>query len=242
MPGIQAPISHGGAQHDYVISHRSNDHTVSFRPPGKHHHVGSYRTERDAKVAAQRHADTGTAPPSNTESSVAAWGPKGSPSQWSKPVRSSSTKKTPARLDREIAEALSKKLTAAQREQYQARRRFGHPAALAFNAAAGRELSRVPPRSKQRAHATKKALPRVAYRLKLTPSEVSAVEFARGRYEWPDMLAAHMAEDGSVAFTESEMWQWVDDVESDEAGGHSPFPLASRTLAGKLQDFRDSVV
>lgn len=80
------------------------------------------------------------------------------------------------------------------------------------------------------------------YRIKLTPSEMSAVEFARGRYEWPDMLAAHVAEDGSIAFTESEMWQWVDDVDSDAEGGHSPFPLASRSLASKLQDFRDSVV
>jgi hypothetical protein len=87
-----------------------------------------------------------------------------------------------------------------------------------------------------RSHATKK---KIAYRIKLTPSELSAVEFARGRYVWPDMLAAHAAEDGSIAFTESEMWQWTDDVDSDTTGGHSPFPLASGAFAEKLQRFYD---
>jgi len=64
MPGIQAPISHGGDAHHYVISHRTDDHTVSYRPPGEHHHVGSYKTEAEAKVAATQHAKTGTAPAS----------------------------------------------------------------------------------------------------------------------------------------------------------------------------------
>jgi hypothetical protein len=81
-----------------------------------------------------------------------------------------------------------------------------------------------------RTHAT-----RAAYRIKLTPSEMKAVEFARGRYGWPDMLSAHAAEDGTVAFTESEMWQWTDDVDSDD----SPFPLAAPAFAAKLQDFYD---
>lgn len=89
--------------------------------------------------------------------------------------------------------------------------------------------------------ARKMRAPRVApYRIKLTPDELRAVEFARGRYAWPDMLSAHAAEDGSVAFTESEMWQWTDDVDSDMAGGHSPFPLASGVFVDKLQRFYDS--
>jgi predicted methyltransferase len=89
---------------------------------------------------------------------------------------------------------------------------------------------------------TKKAAPRIAYRLQLTPSELRAVEFARGRYAWPDMLAAHAAENGAIAFTESEMWQWTDDVDSDAEGGHSPFPLASSAFAEKLQSFYDERV
>lgn len=56
IPGIQAPISHGGKKHDYVISHRRDEHTVSFRPPGKHAHVGTFVTEKEAKAAAATHA------------------------------------------------------------------------------------------------------------------------------------------------------------------------------------------
>lgn len=80
---------------------------------------------------------------------------------------------------------------------------------------------------------------RTPYRIKLTPSELRAVEFARGRYSWSDMLLAHAAEDGSIVFTESEMWQWTDDVDADAEGGHSPFPLASDAFAEKLQRFYD---
>ncbi len=76
-----------------------------------------------------------------------------------------------------------------------------------------------------------------AYRLHLTPSEIAAVEHVRGRYAWPDMLAAHVGEGGQVAFTEPEMWQWCDDVDSDTEGGHTPFPMASGGLATKLQSF-----
>jgi len=94
-------------------------------------------------------------------------------------------------------------------------------------------------RTSSRSHATAK---KIAYRLKLTPSEMRAVEFAHGRYSWPDMLAAHAAEDGSIAFTESEMWQWTDDVDADTEGGHSPFPLASGAFADKLQRFYDERV
>lgn len=112
------------------------------------------------------------------------------------------SKKTAARLDREIAEAIAKRTSA-------------------------------------RSHATRKKPLRVAYRLQLTPSELRAVEFARGRYAWPDMLSAHASDGGLVAFTEPEMWQWTDDVDSDAEGGHAPFPLASDALAAKLQRFYD---
>ena len=140
-------------------------------------------------------------------------------------------------LDRDIAEAIVKRgeavsvapvvMTAAQREKYQRGRRWGWPASLAFKSATG-QLLQKPTRA---SHAAK----RIAYRLKLTPSEMKAVEFARGRYQWADMLATHAAEDGSIAFTESEMWQWTDDVDSDDA----PFPLAAPAFAAKLQRFYD---
>jgi len=84
-----------------------------------------------------------------------------------------------------------------------------------------------------------KAAPRIAYRLQLTPSDIRAIEFASGRYSWPDMLISHMTDGGLVTFTESEMWQWCDDVDDDTKGGHSPFPLASPALASWLQNFYD---
>lgn len=96
-----------------------------------------------------------------------------------------------------------------------------------------RDIAHALAKKSPRSHAS-----RVAYRIKLTPSELRAVEFARGRYAWPDMLSAHAADDGTVAFTESEMWQWTDDVDSDE----SPFPLAAPPFAEKLQLFYDSRV
>ena len=117
------------------------------------------------------------------------------------------SKKTAARLDREIAEVLAKRRTSGQ------------------------------------SHATRRVSPRpTPYRIKLSPAELRAVEFAHGRYSWPDMLSAHAADDGSIAFTESEMWQWTDDVDSDAEGGHSPFPLASDAFAAKLQRFYDERV
>lgn len=96
--------------------------------------------------------------------------------------------------------------------------------------------------SKTKKVAKVKPQPRIAYRLQLSPSERRAVEFAQGRYSWPDMLAAHASESGAVAFTEPEMWQWCDDVDSDTEGGHSPFPLASGAFAEKLQRFYDERV
>jgi hypothetical protein len=98
------------------------------------------------------------------------------------------------------------------------------------------------PRSSHAVRRKARAARVTAYRILLTPDELRAVEFARGRYAWPDMLSAHAAEDGAVAFTESEMWQWTDDVDSDAEGGHSPFPLASPAFAEKLQRFYDSRV
>ena len=114
--------------------------------------------------------------------------------------------KSPAQLDREIAQVLAK------------------------------------PANGRSAHATRAVTRPTPYRIKLTPAELRAVEFARGRYSWPDMISAHAADDGSVAFTESEMWQWTDDVDSDAEGGHSPFPLASGAFAAKLQRFYDERV
>lgn len=126
--------------------------------------------------------------------------------------RSALPKKSPAQLNREIAEALARKR--------------GQVTATGM------------------AHARRKArASRVtAYRINLTPDELRTVEFASGRYAWPDMLSAHVDENGSVGFTESEMWQWADDVDSDTQGGHSPFPLASPDFAEKLQNFYDSRV
>jgi hypothetical protein len=85
IPNIQAPISHGGKSHDYVISHRRDQHTVSYRPPGRHEHVGTFTTETAAKAAAEAHAKGQSV------------------------TSSSSEKKTKAQLDREIAEALTSK-------------------------------------------------------------------------------------------------------------------------------------
>ena len=117
---------------------------------------------------------------------------------------SRTARRSPAQLDREIAQVLAKT-----------------------------------PTKGRSAHATRAVARPTPYRIKLTPAELRAVEFARGRYSWPDMLSAHAAEDGSIAFTESEMWQWTDDVDSDAEGGHSPFPLASDAFAEKLQRFYD---
>jgi hypothetical protein len=113
------------------------------------------------------------------------------------------------KLDREIAEALSRKRGSAVTALSHARRKARAP--------------RVTP-----------------YHINLTPDELRAVELASGRYAWPDMLSAYADENGAVLFTESEMWRWADDVDSDAEGGHTPFPLASSSLVDKLQRFYDS--
>lgn len=94
----------------------------------------------------------------------------------------------------------------------------------------------APRPARQKSSASKGKSPlRVAYRLQLTPDELRAVEFARGRYAWADMLSAHATEGGLVGLSEPQMWQWCDDVDSDDA----PFPLASGEFAAKLQRFYD---
>lgn len=52
---IMTPLSYLG---DYTISHRPRDFTLSFRPTGEHHHVGSYPSLARAKAAAVSHAAT----------------------------------------------------------------------------------------------------------------------------------------------------------------------------------------
>jgi hypothetical protein len=148
-------------------------------------------------------------------------------------------KKTPAQLQREIDEVLASPGSFSYEEAMAALEKKHAGVKRGGSLRAG-HAPVVPKMSAKTKWA--KAHPRVAYRLQLTPSEMRAVEFARGRYAWPDMLAAHAAENGAVAFTESEMWQWCDDVDSDAEGGHAPFPLASGALATKLQNFYDERV
>lgn len=171
-------------------------------------------------------------------------------------------KKSSVQLDREVAAAIAKKpadqWTPAQKKQElkalkQAKERYFQAMGYAGNTADQvrkyhEAIAEIDAKMKLlSSHATKKrshasAKLRIAYRLQLTPSELRAVEFARGRYSWPDMLATHATEGGLVAFTEPQMWQWADDVDSDTEGGHSPFPLAAGALADKLQRFYDERV
>jgi len=152
--------------------------------------------------------------------------------------------KSAAQLNREIAESIARAAEAKLAAIARTRRPTPEESAeaiAAYGVAAKATGARKKSRAARAKRATKKAKPplRVAYRLQLTPSELRAIEFARGRYAWPDMLAAHVSESGAVAFTEPEMWQWADDVDSDTEGGHSPFPLAAGAFADKLQGFYD---
>lgn len=52
IPGVQAPLSFAG---HYTISHRAGEHNVSYRPPGEHHHVGTYKSAAIARAAASFH-------------------------------------------------------------------------------------------------------------------------------------------------------------------------------------------
>lgn len=100
---VQAPISHGGDAHDYVISHREGQHNVSYRPSGKHEHVGTFATEKEAKTAAEAHARGERKP------KVKIVGPsfqrRGAATRERSRTRTPRGK-SPVRLDREIAESL----------------------------------------------------------------------------------------------------------------------------------------
>jgi hypothetical protein len=52
---ISAPLSYTIDNH-YVISHRSRQHTISYRPPGEHHHVSTWTTKAASIRAAEQHA------------------------------------------------------------------------------------------------------------------------------------------------------------------------------------------
>jgi len=100
IPNVQAPLSHGhgvSPPHDYVISHRLNQHTVSYRPPGHHEHVGTYETEKEAKAAAAAHAR------GDRQGRVIVQGP--------------AAKRSSAQIEREIAEALATKPQHARKKK-----------------------------------------------------------------------------------------------------------------------------
>ncbi len=52
---ISADLSLRG---DYVVSHRRGCHTVSYRPTGKHEHVGQFATKELAYAAAEVHENS----------------------------------------------------------------------------------------------------------------------------------------------------------------------------------------
>jgi hypothetical protein len=86
-----------------------------------------------------------------------------------KRLHSHATKKSPAQLDREIAQVVGS-MTPEQREGYHDRRRWGHPAHLAFKAATGRPLSKSPPSKAPRSHAT--VASRGSYPFDLVPGDI----------------------------------------------------------------------
>ena len=51
---ISAPLSFSGP---YVISHRRDCHTLSYRPTGVHKHLGQFKTVDEAKEAAETHRE-----------------------------------------------------------------------------------------------------------------------------------------------------------------------------------------
>ncbi len=89
----------------------------------------------------------------------------------------STKKKSPAQLDREIAEVLSQdpSMTTEQIERYRSGRKWGWPADLAFKVATGRPLSRTPGR---RSHATLKDIASKGYyapKPSMTVREINAI-------------------------------------------------------------------
>lgn len=79
------------------------------------------------------------------------------------------------------------------------------------------------------------------YKLRLTAADASAIHFVGDRYGWSSLLPRSA---GLYAFTEPEMWEWVQAVEKDMRGGHSPFPMLNEhsNLYEKLVDLWQSVV
>lgn len=78
-----------------------------------------------------------------------------------------------------------------------------------------------------------------AYTLALTRQEIGAIEFANGRYEWPNKLMECLNVDTlTVEFTETDMWEWNEDVNSDDWW----FPLAAPSFQEKLTEFLGQMV
>lgn len=76
------------------------------------------------------------------------------------------------------------------------------------------------------------------YVLELTPDEVSAFEFANGRYAWATEMLPYLDDEKcAVMMTESEAWDWLDSLD-----GEHGFPLAAPNLASKLQSFLNGIV
>ena len=101
---VQAPLSHGHGlvpPHDYVISHREGQHTVSYRPEGKHEHVGNFPTQKEAKAAAEAHARGEMKTPERVTGPVLP--------QRTRNPRARNPRKKPSKkqLDREIATSLA---------------------------------------------------------------------------------------------------------------------------------------
>lgn len=76
------------------------------------------------------------------------------------------------------------------------------------------------------------------YSLFLASSELAVVKFVGDRYAWAYPLWNAIDDDGWVRMTESEAWEWMEAVDSDDV----KFPLASPEFSDKLQAFYDSII
>lgn len=92
--------------------------------------------------------------------------------------------------------------------------------------------------------AIKLSLDEPAYELDLTLDEIQAIEFWRGRYEWPDACWEALDEDASklIFWEEHEAWEWKTTVDRDAEGGHSRFPGIIEGFVQKLEELYDSIV
>ena len=77
---------------------------------------------------------------------------------------------------------------------------------------------------------------RIAYTLLLTADEVACLDFVRGRYDWCNVLLDCL-NDNVVSMTESDAWQWVEDV----LGEDSHFACAAPGFVNKLLDLMEKV-